>query len=262
MLLCDGIGCDGFIWRHLRPQLAERVVVHPHYRGHGRSAKPLDISTATVAQLADDAALALSAAGVSRAVVLGHSMGTQVALELARRHPERVLGLGLLCGGAGHLLSGFLGRNDWPERTVQLQGIAQKYAGIVKLASRLLVPTRLTFELARRLEIHPELVNYDDFLPYLIGITKTDMEFFFALLRDAMAHDATGLLGGLGAVPTVVVAGRRDRLVPAALSEAMSRQIPGAEFIAIEDGSHVTPIEHVDRVNGAIVSLLARADQN
>ena len=37
VLLCDGIGCDGYVWRHLRHDLGDRHCVHPHYRGHGRT---------------------------------------------------------------------------------------------------------------------------------------------------------------------------------------------------------------------------------
>ncbi|MBK9071631.1 MAG: alpha/beta hydrolase [Myxococcales bacterium] len=261
-MLLDGIGCDGFIWRHLKAHFAPRFVLHPHYRGHGRSGRPSDLASASVSQLAADAELMLDNFGVTKVVVLGHSMGVQVALELARRAPHRVVGLGLLCGAPGHMLDGMFGRHDWDERTKQLQGVVQRHAGLVKLASRLVVPTRLTFELARRLEIHPELVDYEDFLPYLIGITHTDMEFFFALLREAMAHDATDVLPTLHDVPTVVIAGLRDRMIHAARSEAMAAQIPSAHYVAIEDGSHVTPIERAERVNDAIAALLSRVEQN
>lgn len=50
-------------------------------------------------QLADDAAAALDAAGVERAIAAGHSMGGFVATRLAERHPDRVLGLVLIDGG-------------------------------------------------------------------------------------------------------------------------------------------------------------------
>ena len=42
-LLCDGIACDGFIWKYLWDDLAEHMpVAHWHYRGHGRSGPPAD----------------------------------------------------------------------------------------------------------------------------------------------------------------------------------------------------------------------------
>src|SRR4051794_37397698 len=53
--LCDGILCDGFIWKYLWDDLAPIVpVTHWHYRGHGRSAPPVDPSRIDIAAHADD----------------------------------------------------------------------------------------------------------------------------------------------------------------------------------------------------------------
>jgi len=104
VLLCDGIGCDGYVWRYLRPDLPERFGLHPHYRGHGRTAAPKDPTHVSIEDLADDMASVLDDALVDRAVLVGHSMGVQVALETYRRHASRVAGLVLLCGAASHPL--------------------------------------------------------------------------------------------------------------------------------------------------------------
>ena len=109
VLLCDGIGCDGYVWRYLRADLADRFGLHPHYRGHGRTAPPRDPARVTIEDLADDVACVLDDALVDRAVLIGHSMGVQVALETYRRHPRRVAGLVLVCGAASHPLKTFRG---------------------------------------------------------------------------------------------------------------------------------------------------------
>ena len=52
--LCDGIACDGFIWKYLWDFLADRMrVVHWHYRGHGRSRMPVDPSRIQPTDFAD-----------------------------------------------------------------------------------------------------------------------------------------------------------------------------------------------------------------
>jgi lipase len=78
-------------------EVLERPLLAVDLRGRGRSR---DLPPPyTLVQHADDAARALDAAAVDRAVVVGHSMGAFVATRLAERHPERVLGLVLVDGG-------------------------------------------------------------------------------------------------------------------------------------------------------------------
>src|SRR5262245_44034035 len=86
LAFCDGIGCDGYVWRYLREDFAQRFSVHSHYRGHGRTPAPADPSRVRIIDLADDLASVLDDAEVPRAVLVGHSMGVQVALETYRRH--------------------------------------------------------------------------------------------------------------------------------------------------------------------------------
>ena len=50
-LFCDGIGCDGYVWRYLREDLGARFCLHPHYRGHGRTALPRDPLRVTIEDL-------------------------------------------------------------------------------------------------------------------------------------------------------------------------------------------------------------------
>ena len=71
--------------------------------GHGGSDLPADIDS--IEALADWVAIALDALEIKRSVIVGHSLGGWVALALARRHPDRVEGLGLLaCAGLNRRL--------------------------------------------------------------------------------------------------------------------------------------------------------------
>ncbi|MBI5548085.1 MAG: alpha/beta hydrolase, partial [Deltaproteobacteria bacterium] len=105
LVMCDGLGCDGFAWKYLTRQLAPRHrVLRWHYRGHGRSGLPDDPSHLGIGWAADDLDAIMRAVGMEKAVVLGHSMGVQVLLEFHRRHPERCLGLVPICGAYGNAL--------------------------------------------------------------------------------------------------------------------------------------------------------------
>ena len=257
VLLCDGIGCDGYVWRHLRHDLAHRTCIHPHYRGHGRTAPPRDAARITMQDLADDVACVLDDALVDRAVLIGHSMGVQVALETYRRHRDRVAGLVLVCGAASHPLRTFRGSAVLEDWLPMIQKWIQKAPGVINRVTRAVLPTRLAYEVASRLEIRRELIEPSDFMPYLEGMARIDARLFVAMLSAAGAHSAEDLLPHI-AVPTLVVAGGRDGFTPPDRSRAIAAAVPEAELLEIPNASHTAPIEHPHLVNFTIRDFLAR----
>ena len=257
VLLCDGIGCDGYVWRHLRHHLADRLCVHPHYRGHGRTARPRDPARVTIEDLADDVACVLDDALIERAALIGHSMGVQVALETFRRHRERVAALVLICGAPSHPLRTFRGSAVLEEWLPTIQKLIQKAPGIINRVTRAMLPTRLAFEIASRFEIRRELIAPADFMPYLEGMARIDARLFVAMLAAAGAHSAEDLLPTVTA-PTLVVAGGRDGFTPPERSRAIAEAIPGAELLEIPNASHTAPIEHPHLVNSTVRDFLAR----
>lgn len=89
MVLAHGFSDDGLCWSSLAGALeADWDVVMVDARGHGRSELPDDGSeTGPIAQ-ADDLAAAITALGLERPCVVGHSMGAITALLLAARYPD------------------------------------------------------------------------------------------------------------------------------------------------------------------------------
>jgi pimeloyl-ACP methyl ester carboxylesterase len=257
VLLCDGIGCDGYVWRHLRDDLGARYCVHSHYRGHGRTPPPRDPARVTIEDLADDIACVLDDAELDRAVVIGHSMGVQVALETYRRHTARVAGLVLLCGAPSHPLRTFRGSTALEDWLPTIQKLIHRVPGVVNRVSRAVLPTRLAYEVASHFEIRRDLVEPGDFMPYLEGMARIDVRLFVAMLSAAGRHSAEDLLPQV-TVPTLVVAGARDGFTPPERSRAIAAAVPGAELLEIRNASHTAPIEHPQLVNNTIREFLAR----
>jgi pimeloyl-ACP methyl ester carboxylesterase len=95
VVLIHGAQNDHSVWALQSRALAHRgyAVLAPNLPGHGRSDGP---PLSTVEAMADWMFALLDAAGVDRALMVGHSMGALIALEAAHRAPQRVRGLALL----------------------------------------------------------------------------------------------------------------------------------------------------------------------
>lgn len=251
-ILSDGVLCDGFIWKYLWDDLARIVpLVHWHYRGHGRSARPADPDRIDIAAHADDLDGVRRHVGDPPCVLLGHSMGCQVALEAYRRRPDGICGLVLICGTFGNVTRTFHGGPLLDLVLPKLLSVAQKSPEVVRaLWTRL--PPRLSLRVALRAgEIDPERVRAEDFLPYLAHMTHVDFPMFLRMLRAAGEHSAEDLLGRID-VPVLIVAGERDTFTPPFLAHAMAKAIPGCDLLMVPNGTHVTPIEQPEIVDGAI----------
>src|SRR5689334_6552017 len=95
VVFLHGASLDHTVWALLARWFAHRghAVLAPDLPGHGRSeGAPL----ASIAAMADWTAALIAASGASRATIVGHSMGSLVALETAARHSERVAAIGLI----------------------------------------------------------------------------------------------------------------------------------------------------------------------
>lgn len=258
---CDGIGCDGYAWRYLREHLAARRSVHSHYRGHGRTPAPADRARVRVEDLADDVAAVLDDAELPRAVIIGHSMGVQVALETYRRHRAKVAGLVLVCGAPSHPLRTFRGSAALEQLLPKIQRVTSRLPSVVNQLTRWVLPTKLAYEVASLFEIQRELVRPADFMPYLEGMSRVDIRLFLAMLAAAGEHDAEDLLPAVD-VPVLVISGGRDGFTPPERSRVMAQVIPRANLVEIPDGSHTAPIERPDVVCEAVSHFLAtRIDQ-
>lgn len=269
LILNDGLGCEGYIWRYVIDRLkANHPILHWQYRGHGSSDVPKDLSTIKVDQLVDDLTWLLDEVGVKDGVFFGHSMGVQVVLEAHRRLAERMRGLVLLCGSYGRPIETWHGPDN-PRRKGPLSnrgmrrifpwlsGAFINLPGVMQPIWKRMIPTELSYQIAVRFELNPKRVNREDFFPYLKHLGDMDMRVFAQLARSLAEHSAAPLLADI-ATPTLIVAGGRDTFTPAWLSETMHHRIAGSEYLFLPDGSHTAPIEHPELIHHRVVAFLEK----
>ena len=243
VVLNDGIGCDGFAWKYLGPHLAKtHATVHWHYRAHGRSGLPADPGRIDVPAHARDLLSVLDAHDIERAVLVGHSMGTQVALEAYRLAPERVRALILVCGSYGKVTATFHGSDMLKQVLPGIIDAVERRRGLARaLWGR--IPAGLAFHIARlSKEVDSLSIREEDFRPYMEHVASMEPQLFLGMLRCAGEHTAEDILSRID-VPTLVVAAERDTFTPAILAEHMAEAIPGAELFMLKGASHAAPIE-------------------
>ena len=263
LVLCDGIGCDGFVWRYIVERFAEdHQLVRWHYRGHGQSRRPTNLAHLSLQHLAHDLIGVLNAAKIHRPVVLlGHSMGVQVVFEIYRQAPERIAAMVPICGSYGHLADNFYDTRGLVrpafERTIALAKTAPRVFGRVW---RRLLTSRVNLMLARLVEVNSARVSDEDFWPYFEHLGRLDVEVFFRMLEFAIDHSTESLLPHVE-VPVLIIAGDRDGFTPLHCSERLHSDLPDSELVVLYGGSHTTPIEFPERVEFHLERFLDRCAQ-
>lgn len=259
VLLCDGIGCSGFIWRHLAPHLSSRYrVIHPHMRGHGLSEAPEDPLAYSIAGVADDQHQVLKAEGSEGAWIFGHSMGVQVALELWSRHREMVKGLVLLCGSYENPVATFHNRAALSRMMPWLRVVAPRVHKPLKAFWQTMLPTELSYRIAVATEIDASRVERGDVERYLKDLSEIDPVVFLNMLGGAEGHSAASYLGQID-VPVLVIAGDQDRFTPSWLSRQMAGRIPTAQYHELSGGTHTAPVEQPEAIEGFVDAFLEGA---
>src|SRR4029453_4177040 len=115
----------------------------------------------------------------------------------------------------------------------------------------------LAMESARSTEVNASLLRRADLQPYFEHIERMDPRYFLRAMQAAAEHGAEDHLGAIH-VPTLVVAGDRDRFTPTWLSRRMALEIPSAELFLVRGGSHTALLERPEEVNRAVLDFLQR----
>ena len=255
-VLCDGIACDGFIWKYLWEDLSSIVgVAHFNYRGHGRSALPVDPAAIELVEHAHDLDAVRRAVGDGDVVLFGHSMGCQVALEGYRLRREKVRGLVLVCGSSGRITHTFKGSNVMAQVLPSVIARVEAYPEIAR-AIWSHVPPELALQVALLTgEVDKAAIRPEDLMPYMKHMVDIDVPMFLRMLRSAGEHSAADLLPQID-VPALVIGGDRDTFTPPRYAEEMAAAIPQAELMMVQGGTHVVPLERKEQVAARVEKFL------
>ena len=256
VLLIHGITGTSEQWNDVVPLLAEHfTVVAPDLLGHGQSAKPRgDYSLGAYAVSIRDLLIAL---GHRRVTVVGHSLGGGVALQFAYEYPvfsERLVVVS--SGGLGREVHPLLRAATLPGSELVLPLIASE---------RVLSAGIFLGQLLQRvgLSAAPDLAEMARGYASLndTGARQAFIHTLRAVLDPfGQRVSATDRLYLAGMLPTLIVWGRRDPLIPCDHAEAAHELMPGSELEIFEKSGHFPHIDQPIRFARALIDFIESTD--
>ena len=236
LLLIHAFPLDSGMWEPQLGSLGARLpIVAPHLPGFGGTEGP---EVLTMSLAAERCVGALDDAGVDTAIVCGLSMGGYVAFELWRTARPRVAAL---------VLANTRAEPDPPEGAAARRALAER---LRKEGHRFLVeepPPLLAEDAPEDLRERVRAMIAD----------QTPDAIAAAALGMAERPDSVPDLPGIE-VPTLVITGTADRLIPPDVTAGIAGRVPGAELLRIESAGHLSNLEAPEAFDTALDGVLTR----
>ena len=239
LLLIQGLGFSGAMWFRLVPELEKHHrVIRYDARGIGRSDVP--DGPYTIERMAADAVAILDAAGVDRAHVFGCSLGGIVAQEVALSHGDRVRSLTLCCTHPAGT------DTVWPDESV-----------MEMLRSRATLPpdeaVRASIAVGYAPTTDPAVIEEDIRLRLQI---PTSEKGYTNQLMGGLGYPGTGSRLPALEIPTLVITGDADQMVPPVNSDFLANTIPNASKVVVPGAGHVVFTDNPTAVTTALLEFL------
>jgi pimeloyl-ACP methyl ester carboxylesterase len=237
VVFCHGAQCDHSVWI-----LQSRYLAHHGYGvlaldlpGHGRSEGP---ALARIGELADWVVAVLDATGAKQASMVGHSMGSLIALECAARHPARLAKIALLAIAYPMKVSAEL-----LDATINDEPAAQDMVNIWSHLAYAQYPNNpgpgfwVIGENLRLMQRQKPGVMHVDFVA-------------------CNAYDDGAEAAAKVQCPALFLIARRDAMTPARSAQVFAQSVKGARMVMIEGSGHNMMGEQPDAVLDSLVAFL------
>ncbi len=260
VLICNGMGVPPQAWPRFLADDCAYAVASWNHRGVLGSDKPADPDRLGIEDHVSDAVDLLDALGWDDAVVVAWSLGVNVAFELARAHPDRVLGVLSVAGVPGGTFDTLFAPQFVPRQVrrplaLNIVKAGRRVSGQLNWFASVVPKNRLFAELIRHSIVLP-FADIKDVQPWVTAFFNQDWEGYFDL---AIALERHGRIDpSFIQVPVTVVAGAIDALTSQADVLEFAAQIPHSHVHTLP-GSHCLPLEYPDRLMDLLRDLYTRA---
>jgi pimeloyl-ACP methyl ester carboxylesterase len=242
LILIHGYPFDHFLWNFVAEPLRKITrVVAPDLPGFG--GRPVAEGEPSIDVMADDVVRVMAKENINRGVIAGMSMGGYIALSIAERYPDRVLGLGLIS------------THCWADTDEMKKGRRQMIEKVKKEGVVAAVNAALPKLFA------PANANREDLKKFPIeGAAKAGVDgICYALEAMARRPDRSSVVKN-ARFPLLVLHGVEDKFIPLERAREMAALNPKAEFVEMPSAGHGAPVEAADEVVRALENLLKRSE--
>ena len=238
LLLVHGFPLNRGAWNRQVAAFQPRFrVIAPDLRGMGGS--QATAGPVAMERYAEDLHALLGCLEAEPAIVVGHSMGGYVALALARAFPQVLRGLVLVATKAGADAPAVAAARRATAAKVRTEGTA---AVVQDMAARMLAGNPPDAAMAAEVQGFMSPAQSEGIIAALLGMAERP--------------DAGTWLAQI-TVPTLVVAGTEDSIIPPSESQALAKAIPRAQLRLIEHAGHLVAFEQAGAFNAVLETWLA-----
>lgn len=247
-----GLVCSNHHWSFqvsFFDKLGYQILLHD-YRGHFQSTMGA-VEEVTFVQLAKDIKNLCDHLHIKKAIFLGHSMGVNVSLQIAKDYPELVQSLVLISGTYMPVKDIMFDTNLMEYIMLVATLFHQHYPEVLQKIWKTGGLNPIVREIIHTAGFNRKKVSREFIEIYLNRMGQLGVEIFFKLIDEMSKQNITSSLVRIH-VPTLVIGGLKDGVIPNHLQRSLANILSDSETYFLKTGSHVPQADFPEFINDRI----------
>jgi non-heme chloroperoxidase len=245
-----GLVCSNHHWKYQLSHfdtLGYQILIHD-YRGHFQSSGKEHLENVTFNQIARDIYDLCHFLNIKQTIMLGHSMGVNICLQIAKNHPEMVKGMILISGTFMPVKDVMFDSNIMEFITPVVTSFMNSYPLAFKKIWTSSGGNPIVREIIHTTGFNRKHVSKEFIEIYLNRVGQLGPEMFFQLFSEMGKQNISSSLDRMN-IPALVMGGSNDNVIPNHLQRTLASLLPKSETYFMKGGSHVPQADFPDLIN-------------
>ncbi|MGE3609438.1 MAG: alpha/beta fold hydrolase [Bacteriovoracaceae bacterium] len=248
-----GLVCSSLHWQYQTAYFDKhgfQILIHD-YRGHFQSSGIHDVKKITFPQMAKDIKDLCEYLDINKAILLGHSMGVNVCLQMAKDFPDFIKAMVLISGTFMSVKDVMFDSNITEFITPFLYNSMEKYPEVMKKIWSTGGSNPLAKFIIHTTGFNKNKVSKEFVEIYLNRVGQLGPELFFQLFSEMTKQNIAASLDQMK-MPILVMGGYKDQVIPNHMQRTLASLLENSETYFLKDGSHVPQADFPDLINERI----------